>query len=183
MKDRRPLFVLGALLVILVVVVLLTRQSSGGDDVADDTTTTTAAVESTTTTTPLEPEWRRALNSIIAVQNEMLRNPDPSKVDRIVDPSCDCYKTMKDGVQTLKDRKWRVNGNTLDPAQVTLISTLNDQYRIAVVFKGTGAATVDAAGTVVEPGDTGLAQPVLYSLKRSLGGDWKMTENRAYEER
>jgi hypothetical protein len=200
MKDRRPLIVFAIFLIVMAGILITTRHSSGtatnNGPSTDQTTSTTTADETTTTTAKSETtsptpttvvnagpdQWRSIFDYTIGVQNAAFQNPDPSKVDLIMDPACNCYSQTRTGLQSLADKKWHVKGDTLRTNTVALISKSDTQLRITVTFVGTGSPTVDQNGTVKEQGSTGLREPILYVLKKSTNGKWLIVDRHNYEE-
>ena len=92
MENRADWLVVGGLAVFIVALVVAALAIGGGDDetsgattTAEATTTsegTTTTTAPTTATTPLSPEdeIRRAAADLFELRDEVLQNPDPSRI-------------------------------------------------------------------------------------------------------
>lgn len=203
MNDRKPFIIFAAFLLIMGGVIFTTHRHSSKSTNTNNTsstkstpttnassavtTTSTTANTSNTTTSSTAitgpVDWQATFDHVVSVQNDLLKNPDPTRVGEIMDISCTCFNETQSGLQTLKNNNWHVQGDTLRTSAVALVSRTDTQLRISATFVGTNSPTVDQNGTVKEPGSTGLRQPILYVLKKNTNGVWLIFDRHTYEER
>lgn len=208
MSDRRPLIVFATFLAIMAGIVLLSQRgedpkttASNDDSSTVETTSTTAAgatqpnsgTKTTGTTAKIEipttipnagpDQYRSILERLIALQNDLLQSPDPSRVGEIMDPKCACYTQTRQGLQVLVDRKWHVQGPSTGISAAALVSKSDTEMRISTTLVSLGNPTVDQNGNVQKTSERGPLTPILYVLKKNTNGRWLITDRQTYEER
>jgi hypothetical protein len=207
MSERRPILIFVVFLALMGGIVYFTTRSdtksespaaldetSNNADSNDDTTpkgtqnivtgTTLPPISVPTTVANAGPDQFRAiLENLIAKQNDLLQNPDPTRVGEIMDPTCKCYSETRQILQGYADDKWHVQGPAWGISAAALLSKSDTQMRISTTLVGRGNPTVDNTGATKEEGHRGPIQPVLYVLKKSADGRWVIADRQTYEER
>lgn len=187
MKDKRVLIVFAVVIAVMAGIFIASRNGSNSktDNAADSQTATTStiAVPQTTTTVFNSNDGKAILEHIISVQNDILEHPSVTRINEIMDPTCSCFGETRQGVQTLIDKNWHVQGDTL---QVRTVAVLNDtptEKKITATFVRTKNPTVDANGTVQQQPTASFTDPLIFTIKKNADGVWLVYNRTSPEER
>jgi hypothetical protein len=177
MQDRRPIFVLVALVLVIGVGFGVRSMGSPKASTSSNSAAPVAPTTATSGPTDLKDAWHPAIDHINNVENALFRNPDPSGVDGIMEPSCSCYAETKKRLTDLKQKGWHVAGDNLviTSSNVTKVDS-PDQVEVFVQVSVPGFGVVDNTGKTVEDGGQPITGSLLYILHRGSDNLWRLTD-------
>jgi hypothetical protein len=187
MKDKRIIVVFLVFIAIMAGIFVASRlgsDSNASEGPGSDTATTSTVIALQTTTTVFDSNNGKAiLEHIIDIQNNLLSNPDVNRVGEIMDPSCSCYTDTRNGLQTLVDNKWHVQGDTLQMRTTAVLNDSPSEKTITATFLRTDNPTVDVNGKVQEkPTSPSFTNPFIFTIKKNANGVWLIYNRTSPEE-
>jgi hypothetical protein len=165
---------------LLLAVAVVAACGSGGDDderstettVEVSTTTSTATTLATTTTITFELEVRRAAVELLEIRNDVLMNPDVSRVSEYISDTCVCLEQERGFVADLVTATQRWGQTPLEPLGVLVTASDNVEPGLTIVARQPGGEIEDSAGIRVAPVPEVELAPIAVTLVRA-GGEWR----------
>jgi hypothetical protein len=161
-ENRGNWLLLGALALVLGGLVVAAVLIAGGDDEAGpsttgDTTTTTSSSTTTTTaptttTVPLSPEdeIRRSAAQLFELRDEVLMNPDPSRILEYAEEQSPLYANDRGLIDSLIASNARWAGDPGRVLGVRLEANEGGSPRVTVVVESYEVDIVDTNGNVLQ---------------------------------
>ncbi|MGH9186897.1 MAG: hypothetical protein ACRD0U_13940 [Acidimicrobiales bacterium] len=162
----------------LVVALFATAGCNGGEDrqtITSSTgivlTSTTTTEPSTTTTLSREDSLRRRVVELLGIRDQLLMNPDPSRLGEWVLPTCQCYEAVL-GLQ----KEFVANGQRTDglDAEILGVEFTNRDPQLPgfnVVWQLRDVHVLDSAGSVVRTRPSSEPRGIAIDL-RQVEGRW-----------
>lgn len=104
--------------------------------------------------------------------DRMSVNPDPSLVDVIIDPECNCYQFWMDLFSELDENGWHYTGEPVT-SQVTVLVENEEEVGLAVTQQVPASSVVDAGGNVVRDEEARVVTSSV-ALRRDEEGRWRI---------
>jgi hypothetical protein len=137
--------------------------------VADTTTSATEVVS-------LDTEVRQAAIDLLEIRNEVLMNPDVSRVSEYISETCVCLERERGGVERFvrEGLRWTAPAVTVRGIRIAPGDTDQVEPTLTVVAVQPDAAIVRADGTVDEVVPYSDEAAYLVALLRDAGGAWRI---------
>lgn len=104
--------------------------------------------------------------------DRMSFQPDPSLVDVIIDPDCNCYQFWVDLFTELDDNDWHYVGEAVT-SDVQVLVVTGDEVGLAVTQQVPASSVVDADGNVVREEEARVVTSSV-ALRRDEEGRWRI---------
>lgn len=188
-RSSTKVLAFGGVLVLLLVLVLGVALKLAGGRGPDDSA---SAPSSTAGPTPSTTQLAKALapaivdtgedfdaivRSLIAFNDWIAANPDPSLLVKTIDASCPCFASTQKGLSDLAVKRWHYDqSRRTEVLKVRPERVADSVVDVFVVLRSDAARILDDSGQAVDGEPAYPPTSYFYTLHRGPEGRWRITQ-------